>query len=104
MIRDDLEILTHRIVRGDITPVVYDLIKESPFIGDIYLGEELKYADKECGSRTADDESFRGVDFKSWLSDNVQPVATDRTDELPKSGFRRVHNERNSKKFHSKSK
>ena len=37
MLRTELEILSGKLIQGDLTPVVYSLIKDSPFLDDIFL-------------------------------------------------------------------
>lgn len=79
MVREELEALTGKLIRGDITAVVYELIKDSPFIDDIYEysgveKEEVEDVYKGSGAGPTDDFSSFGADFQNWLTDQVQSI------------------------------
>lgn len=83
MLRTELEMLTGKLIRGDLTPVVYDLIKDSPFKDDLLeyssaVREETEDVIETRLSRHADDDGGFGIDFKDWLANEVQPIAIPR--------------------------
>lgn len=81
LISSELEVLTGKLIRGDITPLVYELIKDSAFIDDIF---EISTVEKEVGEDVsegkipgyADNISNVGFDFKNWLTNEVQSIST----------------------------
>lgn len=78
MLRTELEVLTGKLIRGDITPIVYELIKDSPYVMDIFehsavvIKEEDTGDSQESPSRHADNNGRSGPSFESWLRDSVQ--------------------------------
>lgn len=83
MLRTELEMLTGKLIRGDLTPVVYDLIKDSPFKDDLLeysstVREETEDVIETRLSRHADNNGSFGIDFKDWLANEVQPISVSR--------------------------
>lgn len=80
MLRTELEMLTGKLIRGDLTPVVYDLIKDSAFKADLLeysstVREETEDVIETRLSRHADNNGSFGIDFKDWLANEVQPIS-----------------------------
>lgn len=83
MLRTELEMLTGKLIRGDLTPVVYDLIKDSAFKTDLLeysstVREETEDVIETRLSRHADNNGSLGIDFKDWLANEVQPISVSR--------------------------
>lgn len=108
MLMTELEILTGKLIRGDITPIVFDLIKDSHFINDIFEltldnGECDKNASKEEVSRVTNNDCGIGPDFQEWFSNSVQPVTISRDVRREAKGkgsigqFKRSHSRENHK-------
>ena len=81
-IEEELEILTGKIIRGDITPLMYSLIKDSIFLDDFvkeygdYLTEENKEnVNKQRENKHTNKDSDRGFDFEKWLSESSKPIS-----------------------------
>lgn len=80
MLRTELEMLTGKLIRGDLTSVVYDLIKDSAFKADLLeysstVREETEDVIETRLSRHADNNGSFGIDFKDWLANEVQPIS-----------------------------
>ena len=76
---NDMWIHLQELNRGDITPLIYELIKDSPFIDDIFKvssvkKEEVKHVRKERISGPANTIGSRGFSFENWLSQSVQSI------------------------------
>lgn len=82
----DLESITGKIIRGDITPIVYDLVKDSRYI-DLFVKDYLDYVstsvkeeikDNVCeqhdDSNTSENTN-RGISLEGWLSDNGELIS-----------------------------
>lgn len=83
MLRTELEALTGKLIRGDLTPIVYELIKESPFKLDIleYSSipkERIEDATKKRISGHANFDSCAGPNFEDWFSNEAQPITLSR--------------------------
>lgn len=79
-IRSELEILKGSLIRGDATPIVYDLIKDSPFIEDILEYSTISKGEKENvhKKRSVGDASINsgsGSAFEDWFKNEVQPIS-----------------------------
>lgn len=74
----ELEVLTGKLIRGDITPIVYELVKDSAFLSDIatYSTREVitKYDNADRYSYTSNVDCGTGFVLKDWLRDNVQSL------------------------------
>lgn len=68
-IHEELEILVGKLLRGNITPTVYDLIKSSPykFTRDSFRKELKECAGNQQTTCSAVDISNRVSDFESFL-------------------------------------
>ena len=75
---NELEVLTGKLIRGDITPIVYELVKDSVFLSDIatYSTREVttQYDNADRSSYTSNVDCSTGFILKDWLRDNVQPL------------------------------
>ena len=100
MLRTELEMLTGKLIRGDLTPVVYDLIKDSPFKGDLLVysstaREETEDVIETRLSRHTDNDGSFGIDFKDWLANEVQPISISRNEkDSRRKALRRSSTER----------
>lgn len=78
----DLESLTGKIIRGDITPIVYELIKDSGHIQEFkedfmdYMSEERSkdVLKQNIDSNTSEDTNT-GFSFEKWLADAGEPIS-----------------------------
>lgn len=74
----ELEVLTGKLIRGDITPIVYELIKDSAFVKDIVTystrEDEKEDDNTDRGSYTPNNHSGSGLIYKDWFSESVQPL------------------------------
>lgn len=77
--KTDLEVLTGKIIRGDLTPIVYELIKDSTFISDINLYGSTREGTKDViatsTKRDAVHDGSTRLNFKDWFANEVQPVS-----------------------------
>lgn len=96
MLTTELEILTGKLIRGDITPMVYSLIKDSPFISDIIgyssKGEEVvNVCTKRSVGNTDNNGGSRSV-FEDWLRNGVQsvPIQGEKRRQKPRTDYRRT--------------
>lgn len=65
IVKQELEELTGKVIKGDITPILFDLIAESEYLGDLFYelsGTEL--TSEEVAVRT----ESKTVDFDSWFN------------------------------------
>lgn len=85
MISTDFECLIGKVLRGDITPYVYELIKDSAFIDDIFSLGTVKRRERNVRENGipghADEVSSRGTSFENWLSESVQSITIPRDGE-----------------------
>lgn len=58
MLRKELEILTGSLISGDITPFVFSLIKDSPYLDDILPKKRKTSKPKKTGSNYTTFDSF----------------------------------------------
>lgn len=76
MIQRDIELILGRMVAGELTPSIFLLFKDTPYMdmlcADLGIKEEF-HADT-CGdaATTANDDSR--VNLKDWLANNGQPI------------------------------
>ena len=82
VILEELEFLTGKMLRGDITPLMYQLIKDSPFLDDfideygVYLTEDNReYVSKQRNDKDTSENSSRGFDFEEWLGNSGKPIS-----------------------------
>ena len=85
MLRTELELLSGKLIQGDLTPVVYSLIKDSPFLDDIFLYSSIQREDtadvnEEKVSGHANNDSNSRPAFAVWLSDEVQSISIPRNE------------------------
>ena len=82
-ITEDLEALTGMLIRGPITPVVYNLLKDSPYKEDILQYKDLiskerreliNVSKQDASTNTVEEDDSR-VSFERWLSDIGKPVS-----------------------------
>ena len=84
-VRMDLESLTGKIVRGDLTPLIYDLIKDSRYIDvfeqayiDYMSDNEKEEIEKNVSKQDTDIDSCenndRGLDIEKWLSEQGELI------------------------------
>ena len=68
-IEEELEVLTGKLIRGNITPIVYDLVKTSPYkLDKEHFWKELKaYASSESTTCSAVSDIHQVCDFESFL-------------------------------------
>lgn len=77
MLRNDIELLSGRITSGNITPSIFLLFKESPYMNilceDLNIKEELD-ADT-CRTATTTEETTGRVSYKEWIANNGELVS-----------------------------
>lgn len=83
MLRTEFEVLTGKLIRGDLTPIVYELIRESPYIDDIFeyssvAKEEAQSDSEKSSSQYADEHGSAGPSFESWFANEVQSITVRR--------------------------
>lgn len=85
MLRTELEILTGKLIRGDLTAIVYELVKDSPFKSDLIqyssLREEMSVVNKKRSNGDTNDNSSIGPSFKDWICNEVQCIPKQRQRE-----------------------
>jgi hypothetical protein len=66
----ELEVLTGKIYRGDLTPIVFDLIKSSNHLSAFkaHLCKENKNANNNNTVKTVQQESYDRPCFEKWFS------------------------------------
>lgn len=80
MLRDELELITGRLIAGPTTPVIFQLLKESPVFEQVCTDVRLIHRrglSVSTPSTKADTvQNFgRGFDVLQWLADNGKPFA-----------------------------
>lgn len=74
----ELEVLTGKLIRGDMTPIVYELIKDSAFVKDIvtYSTREDEKEDDSTNrdTYTPNNHSGSGLVYENWFSESVQSL------------------------------
>ena len=82
MLQTELEILTGKLIRGDLTAIVYELVKDSSFKNDLVqyssLREENSDVYKKRSNGDTNDNSSIGPSFKDWLCNEVQCISQQR--------------------------
>ena len=84
-VRMDLESLTGKIVRGDLTPLIYDLIKDSRYIDvfeqayiDYMSDNEKEEIENNVSKQDTDinscENNDRGFDIEKWLSEQGELI------------------------------
>ena len=109
MLRTELEILTGKLIRGDLTPIVYELIKDSPYLDDIFLYSSIQREDigdvnEKKVSGHADHDIGRRDMFKVWLSDEVQSITIQGVPRVREAKIPRDSRNAGSRSYHSRSK
>lgn len=67
----ELEVLTGKYLSGDITPIVYDLLKDTRYKSELisYLSEgKIVNVDNNKSNTTACEEDNLRPDFEKWFS------------------------------------
>lgn len=82
---EDLELLTGKLIRGDITPIVYDMIKDSGYLElfvsdylDYMSDEEKKNVSEQNINNDSSEDTHRGFSFEEWLASEGEPVTVRR--------------------------
>lgn len=82
MLRHEFEVLSGKLIRGDITPMVYELVKDSPFIMDLLeyssVREETEDVAETRVSGHANEYGGARLDIKDWIANEVQPITVQR--------------------------
>ncbi len=65
-VRRELEFLTGKLIQGDITPIVYELLKDSCYKEDILMYESFLVKEHEISKRETMKEEGR-EDFDTWI-------------------------------------
>lgn len=69
IIQYDLQCLTGKVVSGDLTPLVYELLRGGRGMEE-FINVSVEHEDNDT-----DEDSSRGFDFTRWLTDNGKPVS-----------------------------
>lgn len=80
-LRTDISLLTGKLISGDITPMVFELIKDSPYVDNFikeykdYLPKErsINVSEQDANTNTSKD-SPAGLDFEEWLANSGKPI------------------------------
>lgn len=69
VIQYDLQCLTGKVVSGDLTPLVFDLLKGGKGMEE-FINVSIEHEDNDTS-----EDCCGGIDFTQWLSDNGKPVS-----------------------------
>jgi hypothetical protein len=78
LIREDLESLTGKLIQGSLTPVVYELLKDSPYKEDILQYKDL--ISKEVISKVKQPNPVQKTkenqlnEFEQWIMRNAKII------------------------------
>ena len=80
MLRDELELITGRLIAGPTTPVVFQLLKDSPAFkqvcADVRTIHRRGLSVSASSTKTDTGQNFgRGFDVLRWLADNGKPFS-----------------------------
>ncbi len=80
MIKDELELITGRLIDGPTTPVVFQLLKDSPVFeqvcSDVKSLHGREQSDSTPRTKEVAVQNFgRGFDVLQWLADYGKPLA-----------------------------
>lgn len=81
-VNEDLEALTGMLIQGPITPIIYNLLKDSPYKEDILEYKDLISKErrdsinvsKQNASTDISTEADSRSSFEEWLADIGKPV------------------------------
>lgn len=79
MLRDDIELLSGRIIEGSLTPALFLLLKESQDIeklcNDLRIERGTVCDNKQCGAAESGENAIGGFNLEEWLANNAKPVS-----------------------------
>ncbi len=80
MVKDELELITGRLIDGPVTPVIFQLLKDSPVFDQVCSDVKLLHGREQSDNTPRTEEvtfqNFgRGFDVLQWLADNGKPLA-----------------------------
>lgn len=79
MLRDDIELLSGRIVTGPLTPALFLLLKDTPDMEQLCKDLHIERGEKFDSTHRAPAEpgplASGGLSLSDWLANNAQPVS-----------------------------
>lgn len=80
IIFNDLEAMTGKLIKGDITPIVYDMIKDSQYILEFVKEYDSQWKEEERvihEKQNTDSDTNRttGVSIEDWISEYCKPFS-----------------------------
>lgn len=67
IVHDELELLTGKLIQGDITPIVYELLKDSPYKEDIVEYQSLLVKEHPLPKKETTTIGEEKEDFDDWI-------------------------------------
>jgi hypothetical protein len=74
MLREDLECLTGKLIKGSLTPIIYDLLKDSPYIEDLRTVKGGTDVSKQRTNTNNKPIVAGGSDIDKWLRQHGKAV------------------------------